>query len=244
MEDTITIQSTTEYGRFKTMHANREQTRGHIERLKEAFVEYGNLTKVQPILVNQDFEIIDGQHRFTAAMELGEPIYFTVGQGLGIREARSMNILHNSWTTDDYARSYANSGDASYSRYMKLREEFPQFGHSIVLNVVHGAEKSGAFREFRNGDFVLTPEQFEQARIKLVELEQVSELVTMGHQKEFNYAILKCMNAPGFEMSRLLAKLKLYGPTLQRYANAVDYLRALEEIYNKGMGETNRVRLY
>jgi hypothetical protein len=67
------IQVTSDYDQFVIMEANREQNRGHIEAIKAAFGEMGNLTRVQPILVNERFEIIDGQHRFIACKELGEP---------------------------------------------------------------------------------------------------------------------------------------------------------------------------
>lgn len=37
-----------------------------------------DLTMYSPIIVSEDFRIIDGQHRFEACKELGFPIYFLV----------------------------------------------------------------------------------------------------------------------------------------------------------------------
>jgi hypothetical protein len=238
-----TIQSTTNYQQFKLLHNNREQHKAHVERLKKAFEEYGNLTKVQPILVNENFEIIDGQHRFLAAQELGLPIFYTIRQGLGIREARSMNILHKSWNTDDYARSYANSGDASYQRYLQLREDYP-FSHSILLSVAEGIDSKGSFRDFREGNFTINPEQYKRARETLDSLTEITSVVPMGGQKEFGYAVLKAMSSPGYDHKRMVQKVEERGGSILRFAGVQDYLRALEELYNFKMPETSRVRLY
>ena len=36
-----------------------------------------------PIIVNENYEIIDGQHRYSASKELGLPIRYIVGEGYG-----------------------------------------------------------------------------------------------------------------------------------------------------------------
>jgi hypothetical protein len=237
------VQVTTDYSQFKYILNNRDRNRGHIEALKKAFVENGNLTKVQPILVNERMEIIDGQHRFVAAKELGEPIYYTVWQGLGINDARQMNILHRSWTSDDFAQSYADGGDGNYKRYLDLREEYG-YNHSITLACIAGAEIKGAFAGFRQGEFVLTPEQYQEATKRLEQLSELEDIVPMTHQREFVYAFLKALDAPGYSQKRMVDKLTANAEMVRRYGSVQDYLRMLEEIYNYKMGDANRVRLY
>lgn len=245
MDDTTQINVTTKYNQFKFLVANRERANAHIERLKEAFVEYGNLTRVQPILVNDRMEIIDGQHRFQAAQELGEPIFYTVAPGLGINEARSMNILHKSWSTDDYARSYAESGDASYKRYLQLREQYPQFRHSVLLIAAEsGVERKGIFRDFREGNMTMTSEQYNALRAKLDALDEVVSEVPFGYQQEFCVAVLKAMNSSGYIQQRMVQKLQVQGATIPRYKSIPDYLRALEDAYNYRVQDNQRVRLF
>lgn len=237
------VQQSSDYGQFSFIGANREQSRGHIETLKQAFEEVGNLTKVQPILVNDQYQIIDGQHRFTACMELGLPIYFTMVSGLGVREARSMNILHRNWRVDDYARSYAEEGNPNYIKYLELKEDYG-FSHSVLLAYIHNViERSGGFKQFREGDLKIEDEPGIRARLDL--LASIGEYTTLVNNREFALAILRASKVEGYDHRRMLKKVRLHGEAmLKRYGSIDDNLRQLEAIYNYAMPEANRLRLY
>lgn len=236
------ILQTTDYSQFKFILANRDQARGHIENLKKGFEERGNLTQVQPLLVNENMEVIDGQHRLIAARELGIPVYYTVYPGLRIGDARSLNILHRSWTTDDYARSYAAAGDTNYQRYLNLLENFG-FNHSITLHAIKGAERS-IFKLFREGEFTMTNEEENSAKTKLEALQRTEELVPFAHQIYFAEAYLDVLDVPGFDERQMLRKLAAHPARLQRLGSVDDYKRMLEEIYNLNVTITNRLRLF
>lgn len=242
MDDVNQAQVTTNYDQFQLIESNREQNRGHIEALKRAFEEMGNLTRVQPILVNDRMEIVDGQHRFMACKELNEPIYFTKVSGLGINEARKMNILHRGWTIDDFARSYASTGDTNYQQYLEVKEDFG-FNHSITLYYISaGGDDRGMFKDFRNGDFVF--EDRDVAISRLSKLADAEALVPMVNDRYFAKAFLKAMQVEGYDHKRMLKKVELHQNLLRRYASVEDYLRMLEEIYNFQITEVNRLRLY
>lgn len=236
------VQQTSNYDQFRFIENNREQNRGHIEALKVAFEEMGNLTQVQPILVNERFQIIDGQHRFTAAQELGQPIHFTVVSGLGVAEARNMNILHRQWTVEDFARSYALGGDPNYQKYLRLKEEYG-FNHSILLTYIYNTKLDGQFKKFRSGEFVLEDEN--GARERLDKLTEAGQYTNLVKDKPFAKAFLNVTNIPGYDHRRMLKKLRLNGELmLKRMGSIADNQRQLEEVYNYGMREGNRIRLY
>lgn len=237
------IQVSSDYEAFKLMNANREQSRGHIETLKAAFEEMGNLTRVQPILVNEHMEIIDGQHRFTACKELGEPIYFTQVPGLGVSDARQMNILHRNWKLSDYAQSYADGGDRNYQRYMSMVESYG-FSHSVILYYAKGYQGKGLFREFRDGEFTIDGEAEGKARERLNNLGEVTELNTIATTAPFAVAYLQAMNNAEFDHNRFIRRLELNPHLLTRQAGPPEYLRVIEDIYNHNMGAENRVRLF
>jgi hypothetical protein len=208
--------------------------------LKRAFEEVGNLTRVQPILVNDNFEIIDGQHRFIACKELDLPIYYTMVEGLGIGEARSMNILHRNWDMDDFARSYAQTGDPNYRTYLQLKEDYG-FNHSILLTAILGSNK-GDFKKFRMGEFVMPDEPL--ARKRLDYFTEVSQLMPFNMDRELARAINICMTREGFDPSQLLKKLALHIDQLHKQSSTPDYLRMLEDVYNFKVHDENRVRLF
>lgn len=238
---TAPIERTTDYSKFKLMHTNREQSRGHVETLKKAFEEVGNLTRVQPLLVNENFEIIDGQHRFTACKELDLPIYYTMVEGLGVAEARSMNILHRNWVTDDYAHSYANGGDPNYKTYIKLKEDYG-FNHSVTLIAFSGtATDRGIFKEFKNGDFVVKDEAAVKDRLNFIA--EVDELIDFPMDRYLARALMRLLQNDEFDRERMKTKIT-QTKSLKRDISSDGFLRQLEDIYNFKVHEGNRVRIY
>lgn len=239
---TNVVQESSDYEQFVFLETNREQSRGHIEALKTAYEEIGNLTRVQPILVNDRYEIIDGQHRFIACKELGLPIYFTQVPGLGVAEARSINILHRGWTADDFAKSYAASGDVNYQTYLQLREDYG-FSHSVMLAYLYPTDIKGHFRSFRNGELVIEDE--EAARERLDRLAELGEYTKLVNNREFALAVLRASKAEGYDQRRMVRKVRLHGDSLlKRWSSVEDNMRMLEEIYNYAMQENSRIRLY
>lgn len=242
LTDSRTIQRTNDYDKFSFLSNNRDASRAHIEALKRAFQDYGNLTESQPVLVNERLQIIDGQHRFIAAQELGSPIFYTTVPGLGIQEARQMNILHKNWTTDDYAESYAKGGNMQYIKYLELKEEFG-FSHSVLISYAKEGRVKGVFADFRNGTFVI--DDLEATRQRLSMLADVTAIIgaTLA-DKIFAMAFRRAMQSPHYDHVRMLKKLAELQTEFKSFSKQTDALRQLEDIYNYRYTESNRVRLY
>lgn len=237
-----TVHVSKDYEAFSFLGANREQYRGHVENLKKAFQEMGNLTQVQPILVNENFAIIDGQHRFTAAKELGEPIYFTQLQGLTVQDARMMNNLHRGWTTQDYIDSYATT-DGNYAKLKTLQEEYG-FAIGIVLTYVRGDTGKGYFQAMRNGSFVM-PADIAAIRQRLDDLSELVDVFPPVQLRNAAIPLLQIMRNENYNQKRMVSKLAQHGPGhWKAMSNAEDNLRQLEELYNRNQPEASRVRLY
>lgn len=87
------MQETKEYDRFSFLTANRPVDYNHVNKIKKSLQEYGFLDS-QPITVNNEMQIIDGQHRFVACKEMGLPIKF-----VQVQPKRIDNILVSLNTT-------------------------------------------------------------------------------------------------------------------------------------------------
>ena len=88
------VNSTNDYSKFKTLQGNRNVNSLHIRRLKESFKEKYLLS---PIVVNQNYEIIDGQHRFEAAKELNLPVNFIICNDYSLKEVQLLNTNMKNW---------------------------------------------------------------------------------------------------------------------------------------------------
>lgn len=240
----VAIQSTRDYKMFKKMTANRVVSDNHVMALKKSYEDYGNLTAVQPILVNERMEVVDGQHRLEAAKEAGEPIYYTVAPGLRVEEVRALNTSQRGWTVDDYAFSFAAAGNENYIRYLRLREEFG-FGHASTIVFANLGAHQGDYVRFRNGELDLSEEKYRAARILLAQYEELVEYSELFKVRTAAIALCKIMGHPQYSHSRMVDKTKLYGAAMiKRYGTADDTMRMLEDLYNHHQAESTRVRFF
>ena len=94
------VKETMDYGIFKTVSGNRNISEFHIELLKRS-IKKRNLTKDFPILVNSNFEILDGQHRYEALSNLGLPIYYRIAEVTTVQDIAIVNTISKKWTLAD-----------------------------------------------------------------------------------------------------------------------------------------------
>lgn len=129
-----TVQETRDYARFSLMELNRDVNRQHVERLKKSFKRDYLLA---PILVNENFEIVDGQHRFTAAKEMGLPIRYVVANGYTIEHVKMLNHEGRNWSVMDHFMSYAKAGLPAYVNTAKLFSKYESIANSTISVIVH-----------------------------------------------------------------------------------------------------------
>lgn len=243
---TKTSKVTTDYEQFKFIINNRQTARAHINKLKNAITKNPEILEVQPILVNENMEIIDGQHRFTAASELGLPIHYTVVKGIGIETARDMNVLQRRWHMDDYAYSYAKAGNLNYKAYNVYRREHPGISGSILISVMSSVKKRGQSQsnDFRSGNFVIERDRDDIEYI-LNELEDIKQ-ITMNEipmSRSFVAALLIALDNEDFKYDDFKSNLKAKPEQFHRVSVVRDGLRMIEDIHNFKKS-TNLIRLY
>lgn len=113
---------------FKTLQGNRSVSDGRVQKILKSIEKIGYVGA--PILVNEKLEVIDGQGRLEAVRRLTRggasiEIPYTVVHGIGIEECRLMNSSMTNWTSGDYIRSIAESGNPDYKRWHSFIERVP-----------------------------------------------------------------------------------------------------------------------
>jgi len=115
---------TKDYGMFVSSDSNRPEDKNHVKQVRESMRKYGFLGAF-PIMVketgNGKFYIIDGQHRFLAAKELGIPVkYHITKSSIDIPE---VNNTQKRWKQLDYVKMYANKGNNHYLELLVFSQE-------------------------------------------------------------------------------------------------------------------------
>ena len=89
MEIYTNVMKSSNYDMFKTMEGNREI---NSTNLNQIILSMKEKQLVIPIIVNEKFEIIDGQHRFSACKYLNLPVYFLISNGYDIEDVIRANV--------------------------------------------------------------------------------------------------------------------------------------------------------
>ena len=222
---------TTDYDAFHRMPGNRPVEPARVAKLKKSISEYGWLDN--PILVNEKMEIIDGQARFEALKALNRPIEYFVSPGLGMTECIVFNSTQTKWTTRDYIQSYAESGDASYTRLITLLHDHPCIPESVVLFVSNHSQNVSS-QTIASGQFLLTESQWQQSDDILSWLEQFEPL--KQHVPGVWTAFLKAaVFASGLEevnRDQLLRKCQANIAKVMPANEIREALRSIERMYN------------
>ena len=86
---------------------------------------------MSPIIVNERFEIIDGQHRFNAIKALNLPVNFIVVEGYGLREVQLLNTNMSNWKKIDYLNAFCDLGYPEYLKMRQFMKDFSEFGIQV-----------------------------------------------------------------------------------------------------------------
>jgi len=246
------VKDTKEYSKFKILEGNRVTDDNHIKRLQRLMLTSGNLTQQFPVVINQNWEVIDGQHRIKALEQLGWPVFYIVKEDLNLQDVRAINIGHRNWTWKDYAISFAELGNKNYERLLALHEEFGTAFHTLMQytslsherSITHNKGVTTSSLGYRMGEFKLDEEQYNSSRVLLAQLEEAMEVSGIKY-RQFQSAMYWIMTEPSYDHARMLEKLEKYGaPHLNRARRVEDFLRALEDTYNTYVRDEEKVRLF
>ena len=167
----IEIHETTDYTIFKTLKGNRDVK--SVNKIIESIGEVGYIPS--PLCCNENMEVIDGQNRLAALKRLELPVHYYIVRGIGIREARQMDIGRKNWKSLDYVNSYADTGNENFIRFRNLMNEsgYPvQELYAICKGLIlQGGSSYNT--PIKKGTFTLTREEAEKARDIIETLDEI-----------------------------------------------------------------------
>ena len=225
--NTIQVQQTKDYDLFKNIDGNRNLNDLHVRRLTKSMDEK---QLISPIIVNEKYEIIDGQHRFKSQQELNLPVYYMVIPGYGLEDVQRLNQNTKNWGISDFLDGYCNLGKENY---IKLKDFYIQydFAISISLSIAMGFAHGGdQWASFKRGDFVF--DDYMGAIERADKLTALKTYTDLYNDTYFIYAMLKMFKNPEFELTTFMQKLSFQNGALVKCRDVRTYITLIEEIYN------------
>lgn len=227
------IFETQDYAKFKALKGNRavrpERTDGIIASIKKIGL------RPAPIIVNENYEVIDGQGRLSACKELGLPVLYVIDRGAGVTECIAMNQKMRNWTLYDFIDSFAQQGRRDYVRLLEISKEAPELSKIDTALCLSDVASRNIDKSLREGTYRLM-ETDETVGCLMFIREAVGYLKNIkASQDNTKYYLPVLVGLYKFTLideARMLESLKANSNTMKPAYTFDSALTELQSVYN------------
>lgn len=234
----VKINKTKNYSLFKSIPGNRAIKPSNLSALKRAMAEK-NMLEYRPVLVNENMEVVDGQHRLEAAQSINDFVYYIVAHGLGLKEVQTLNSISKNWTLMDYIDSYCERGYKDYL-YLKKFIEVYDIPVSVSIYLVGGWNRGSGIDAdhthlFKNGKFQA---KFKDRAVKTGEfLKSIASKETHYRSRTFIFTIRDIIVNKECDEKRLL---RVLDKGISKSLTKAEYLQKIQDAYNKRLSKAKK----
>ena len=235
---------TKDYSIFKRLVGNRDIPESRISKIVNSIQEIGWIRN--PIIVNEKFEVLDGQGRLTALQRLKLPVEYVIAPGAGNRECIYMNMNMVNWKLPDFVKSYAEQGNENYQRLLTLMENYAGGNLNIISTALYRVSKA-KLRDIKDGTLQLTEEQYKAAipRLEFIKplLEKINEKKLPGSVITLMQTLIYYFDYPEVDKDRLAYGVEKYIYNATPWVLNTDCEREVENAYNYNMKLENKISI-
>ena len=225
-----TILETRDYDRFVFVHSNRVIKRKRVLDWKR-ILSVKNLMHCMPLVANRSYQLLDGQHRLTAARELGIPVNYTISDSMGVEDIADANSKGHGWKSTDHIHHYACMENRDYMMLETFLDKY-KIGVTMAAGLLMGGGEGGVFhtRAITNGTFKI--KDWEHACEVADHIYAFRPYVKHYKHSHFMRAIATVYDHKDYEPAKMLKKIEYLSSRLKRHPDTIGYIENIEEIYN------------
>lgn len=231
------IEKTKEYHVFKTLDGNRPLIKSHIKKLKES-VSNNNFLNLHPIVVNENFEIIDGQHRLEVAKQLGVEIFYILSSKVTDDHLITSNVNQKGWEVENYIDFYACKH--KIEPYIQFKQMMIQSGlkPKAILNLTLGIVSTNLLQFLKTGKFKFpaseNPQKILDFYCDFIAYARDKRIrpLSMFTNHHFTKSFRWLYRTTGFETNIFFKKLDLKWFDLKPQRTAEEWYQLILSIYN------------
>lgn len=238
------VYKTNDLSVFNQIKGNRPPNPQHIRRLCDSIKTHGILQN--PIIVNEKFDVIDGQHRLLAAREANSSVYYIVVKDYGLKEVHTLNLNQKNWTKKEFMEGYADMGIEPYLKlrnFVRKNKEFNISDCIAMCNNNLSSSSSMISQKYRKGEPVYNSKEifeegtwkgrdFDLAQENADKLKMIKPFYSGYKRSVFIAAILGLLKNDNFDFFEFLNKLKTQPNKMDDCTNVSQYRLLIEDIYN------------
>ena len=194
-----------------------------------------------PILVDENMQVLDGQHRIEAAKALGCEVYYQVQKESHAENIILLNAASKIWSTEDYLNFHIKSGNENYRKLQEFcNKNNVLVGHFLRLkgSQANGSKNSSSFR---SGSYRFPSEE------QIAELEDKYKKIALVNKEISTYcfsrkidtrssyyvnALFELFDCNNFNFDLFLRKIPMRADLVRKCASTFAYLQMFKDIYN------------
>ena len=216
-----------DYSRFSYFPTNREigENKKMIKRIKEF-----DVTSCAPILVDRQYRIMDGQHRFDACKRLGKPIYYIFYDGEYDPETVmiELNTCLKPWRQEEWVQYYYKKGHPDYVAFVEMGKKY-DLGISNNILLFSGAKCNAS--DVKKGKLKDHSEHWRGIYQLVTSIEYPSKLY-----RPFIAALLRFFMEYGGN-ERKIERLRQRIICVPRFSRMEDYYQSFKNLTDRKGGE-------
>jgi hypothetical protein len=237
------IKTTSDYKSFKIIEWNREINKQNLDKLitlnKEKFQLH-----LFPILVNENMEIIDGQHRFSASKVLGSPVYYLVnGKDNSFKAVHSVNIAGKRHSLKDKLTMLAKSGDSGAVYVFNIHALFNnRFDASAIATLLINFGKTGSQVNDsidKNGGVTVSHSEATNKVLEALDCSRIEERYTV----RLCYALARISERESIGAKFIIKRVESNLSKWISPKSVDEAIRSIVTCYNYGLSEKNRIEI-
>lgn len=223
------ILHTKEYSLFSFHKKNRKINYKKVQKLAAAMKE-NNLLHLFPIVIDKDFTILDGQHRFAAAKEISADLYYVISdEQYSIENVARSNNFQSHWKIEDYVIYYSACDKEEYKKLLHTSIK-NAMSPGVVAAVDNG---NGSHYAIKTGEFEFTDYELVENILKWAKEFKKKYDFAHWNKRGFLRALKFIIRIKNFNKKILFQQINKNPKLLIKCHEPEEYISLFEEIYNK-----------
>lgn len=224
------IFQTKEYSKFKFRRDNRIVNDNHVKGLIKSMRERG-WEPGSYVVINEKGEVIDGQHRVKAAMEINIPINYVIEKRASFETIRNLNRNQKNWAVADHIHGYVSENNLNYVRLNNFIKTYPDLKVTECMMLTQNNFTSISRQEFESGKF--TTRDMVKAMSWADNIMSLKPYFEGYNRSIFVRGLVKILSKkPEFKFEEFLHKIQLRPGSIHLCGNVDQYIEMIEDIYN------------
>src|SRR6056300_318386 len=238
---------TTDYTKFKETRGNRPVDEAHVQQLKKLI---SDRDLQDPIRVNKNMEVIDGQHTLEARKQLDLKIPYIIMDSEDPLDVARLNTGRKNWSMNDYLGQHCARNKMDYKI---CKSKMAQYGMNVAEVIVLLLKISSLWNristDFKTGLFLIPAggiencdhigSQLMQLRKYFVGMEDSSKRM----KRSMVHAYVIADKHPRWDFARFKTACKQRSSWLLSGTSTADYIEIFEKIFNAGRVPSKRINL-